>query len=86
MAETTRPNPSDLWMPLFGIETERARAAQLRRMLAAVPWELADQLYGSRMAMQARVAQMTEELEALELRIPEEEGGCAARPEVTRCA
>ncbi len=37
MSETTQPNPSDLWMPLFGIETERARAAQLRRMLAAVP-------------------------------------------------
>ncbi len=59
-------------MPLFGIETDRARAAQLRRMLAAIPWELADQLYGSRQAMQVRVARMTAELEALEQRIEEE--------------
>ncbi len=85
MAETTGSNPCDLWMPLFGIETERARAAQLQRMLAAVPWELAEQLYGGMAAMQARVAQMTQELEALERRI-QEEGEEPTRPEVTVCA
>ncbi len=69
MAETTDFNPCDLWMPMFDIETDRTRAAQLRRMLAAVPWELADQLYGSRTAMRVRVARMTAELEALERRI-----------------
>jgi hypothetical protein len=73
MLDTTPSNPSDLWMPLFGIETDRARAAQLRGMLANVPWELAQQLYGGRLRMQARVEQMTEELQALERRIQEEE-------------
>lgn len=74
MTQATSPNPTDLWMPLFGIHSKGARAAQLRRMLDNIPWDLADQLYGSRWAMEARVAQMRAELASLERQIEAEDG------------
>ena len=66
MTQETRPNPSDLWMPLVGIETPRQRAAKLRSMLANVPWEQATVLYGGHAGLAARVTQMRAELATLE--------------------
>ncbi len=66
---TYRSTPSDLWMPLFGIDTPEARAERLRRMLENVPWKMATELYGSPLALELRVAQMRAELAEIETQI-----------------
>ncbi len=76
---TYRSTPSDLWMPLFGIDTPEARAERLRRMLENVPWKMATELYGSPIALQLRVAQMRAELAEIETQI--ERGEVEERPE-----
>ncbi len=67
MADQTRP--TDLWMPLFGIDTSEARAERLRGMLDNIPWGMATELYGSPLAMELRVAEMRAELAELEAEI-----------------
>lgn len=80
MADQTRP--TDLWMPLFGIDTSEARAERLRGMLDNIPWAMATELYGSPLAMELRVAQMRAELAELEAEI--EQGEARKIEEVER--
>lgn len=70
---THQISPSDLWMPLFGIDTPQARAERLRGMLDNIPWGMTTELYGSPLALEMRVAEMRAELAELEAQIVREE-------------
>ncbi len=66
---THQISPSDLWMPLFGIDTPQAHAERLRGMLDNIPWGVTTELYGSPLALEMRVAEMRAELAELEAQI-----------------